>query len=778
MYGPANAISPGITNLGVEEMFSAEIKPKSFLRGSAFLCLMPCPLQLMAQSTAAAAPQPAAAATDPVGLQEIIVTAQRRAENLQDVPISVTAVTAEALRNSGVEGTRDLPQLVPAVQMSRSGPSGLFFVRGVGTTNAASGEEGANAIYVDGVYLGDLSQAINYFNNIAQIEVLKGPQGTLFGRNATGGLIQISTRDPGKDLVAKGQFGLSNYQTVDAQAYVGGPLTDKIGADIALTAHDQGKGWGRNITLNRKNQTQRYDGARSKIVFAPSDSVKFKLAGDYFNSSDNQGLGWRIADGTIGTGGYTSPGGHDTTSNTPAISKLEQWGVSLTGSADLGFANLTSISALRRSRNHSAFDVDGGPLNLVNIDYVAHGRTFQQELRLASTDTEPFSWQVGGFYLKSEATTKQNQNGLAFAAAGLRANDINAKMTTDSYAAFGELSYAITPTTKLTGGLRYTRDKRDFTGSQAPTLLTGAAGPVGAVTAALKYNELTYRAAIHQKITADISVYGSINRGFKAGAFNLQNPLTPPVQPQFIMAYEIGLKSELFDRRLRFNVAAYHYDISDYQVRSAAAANPGANILLNAATVKVDGVDVEFEAAPTEELRLFGGFTILDARFSSFGGAGAAFQAPIIYPNPATCPANLRGTADPGILTPGARTGGYTTCFGDVSGNRTALAPKFAGSIGANYTIATGETGKLRLSVLYNYNSGYYFEPDNVARQGSFGLLNASVEYRPTENVGVELFGRNITNTNYVVQDLSTGTGITEVLAPPRTYGVNLKFDF
>lgn len=135
------------------------------------------------------------------GLDEIIVTAQRRSESLQDVPIAVAAVTASSLEEAGVSATRDLPQIVPSVQMTRSGPSGLFFVRGVGTTNAAAGEEGANAFYVDGVYLGDLNQAINNFNNIARVEVLKGPQGTLFGRNATGGLIHIITREPGDETV-------------------------------------------------------------------------------------------------------------------------------------------------------------------------------------------------------------------------------------------------------------------------------------------------------------------------------------------------------------------------------------------------------------------------------------------------------------------------------------------------------------------------------------------------------------------------------------------------
>jgi iron complex outermembrane receptor protein len=181
--------------------------------------------------------QEAAAASDEKetdgGLNEIVVTAQHRAENQQDVPISITAITADALGSSGVSATSDLSQVVPAVQMTRIGPSGLFFVRGVGTTNAAAGEEGANAFYVDGVYIPDLAGTVNNFNNIARIEVLKGPQGTLFGRNASGGLIHIITRDPSADeTIVSGNVGYANFDTVSGQLYASTPLSENLAVDL------------------------------------------------------------------------------------------------------------------------------------------------------------------------------------------------------------------------------------------------------------------------------------------------------------------------------------------------------------------------------------------------------------------------------------------------------------------------------------------------------------------------------------------------------------------
>jgi len=240
----------------------------------------------------------------------------------------------------------------------------------------------------------------------------------------------------------------------------------------------------------------------------------------------------------------------------------------------------------------------------------------------------------------------------------------------------------------------------------------------------------------------------------------------------FIDAYEIGLKSELFDQRLRLNAAAFHYNISDYQVRSAATATAGSSVLLNAADVEVDGLDVEFEIAPIDQLSVYGGFTVLDSRYTKFAPPQ---PAPFIYPRPAVCDAP--GTTDPGTTT-GAPTGGLLTCFGDATGNQTPMAPDFAASLGATYTVDVGAAGEIRLSALYSYNDGVVFEPDEVLHQDAYDLINASVEYRVNANWSVELWGKNLGDTKWNTQMLSQGTGPIATLGAPRTYGVSFKVDY
>lgn len=688
------------------------------------------------------------------GLEEIVVTAQHREELLRDVPIAVNAITANALQNIGVSDTSALVQAVPSLNFTRSGPSGIFVIRGVATPNGSAGEEGSTAVYIDDVYMPDLASTINTFNNIQRIEVLNGPQGTLFGRNAVGGLIRVITQEPGDDAQFRAQAGFGNYDIFTGQLYASTPLGKDVAMDIAFTGQDQGRGFGYNPTLGKRVRTQDFWGLRSKLVARPTDALKITLAGDYYHADDSTAtflwpLSYNPSTGIL-TGTRAS---QDSLSEYPNLTQIRVWGVSGKAELDLGGATLTTISAYRSLKNLSVFDVEGLPADIYHIIYPAKNRTFQQEVRLSSNTTDPLSWQVGAFYLHMDTDVDQLQSGSLLRGTQ---NHIVAKGVTDSISVFGEATYALTPTTHVTGGIRWTSDRRKLPVGYVETSLVSTGAVLSRTTNAVDavtFRNVTYRAAIRQDLTDDVNLYASINKGFKSGQFNLQAPNIPPVKPQTIMAYEVGLKGDLFDRHLRLSLAAFHYDINDYQVRSTYPNPSGVGVitgLYNAAKVKIDGVDANAEIVVSDALRLNAGASWLNSRFDRFGGPGTGIIAPGYYP--ATNP-------------------------GNATGNRTPIAPRLTLNLMGTYTIPFDNGSELRLTAGATRKSKYYFEPDNVLFQPAYTVFNGSIEFKPTEHYSIELYGRNIGNKLYNVQMATVAPGYA-IAGAPRQYGVNFKVTY
>lgn len=714
--------------------------------------------------------QDQASVAEESGVGEIIVTAQRREESMQQVPISVSAITADTLSAVNVAGTTGISQVVPSVQVTSSGPSNIFFMRGVGNTSGNVGEEGANAFYVDGVYLGDLTSAGTKFNNIQRIEVLKGPQGTLFGRNSSGGLVNIITREPGSETTIEGKAGYGNYDTLQGQLYAATPLSDSVSVDLSLTGKHQGDGFGINLATGDDIGKGWYWGARSKLVFRPGDATKIVLSGDYYKDHNDYVNGFYLFKGSVGTGGYTYPGDYNLNTLDNGYAHIQTYGGSLTIEHEFDFATLTSITARRGVKVKSTFDADYTPARLVRAFVPSRIKTFQQELRLASASTTPLNWQVGLFYYHAQANVDGfTLQGLAFG--GLNnGTSTRAEMKTDSYAAFGEVGYDITPTTHLIAGLRYTKDKRSYVGTvtQIQTGIVTLAPPAQK----LDTGKLTYRVALRQDLSDDINVYASYNRGFKSGIFAATGtPSDPAVGPQTIDAFEVGLKSQLFDNTVRFNLAGFHYKIDDYQVRGSPG--PGLTQLFNAGTVKVDGIEGELTIAPAKGLTITANATYLDSRFASFERALFTYQLPALpcaSSNPTTVPNPSQQT--------GPATGGGRQCIGDASGKRTPLSPKFASSLGLTYRTPLGERSELIFNALWNHSSTIFFEPDNRLRQKAYDVVNLSFELKPTENWGIEFYGANIFDKHYYQTGVGGTTGDHGELAPPRTYGVNVKFDF
>ncbi|WP_068076624.1 TonB-dependent receptor [Novosphingobium lentum] len=472
---------------------------------------------LVESAMAQGAPAAADEAAPQTGLQEIVVTAQKRGENLQDVPIAVTAVTAELAEKAGITGPEQLTQLMPGVTFTRQAQGGVPFIRGVGTTSSFVGNEPSVALFVDDVYLVSGNAAVFDFNNIAAVEVLKGPQGTLFGRNATGGVIHVKTKDPTFDPHADMTLGYSNYDTITGQFYGSTGLTKTVAVNFAGFYNNQQDGWGHNFAPTQQtsltsqpyavtpgqgkaNYSSSY-GFRGKLLWEPSDDTRVLLSGMYAHRRSDQGYANRVVPGTKGRGGYdpetgapgTGPGfgGNPIGFYDNVDSIGNGYGVDFSSFSgklthDFGAVKVTSITAYSKLRVDPDLALDASPQNALNSYNHYGANTFTQELQVASPDGNTFKWILGGFYMHDRSFFLGNFSGnlinqasFGYSAAGValagpgtplfltpKYQTSNARMLTNSYSAFAQGTYPVLPDTNITLGVRYTSDHRKAYGGE------------------------------------------------------------------------------------------------------------------------------------------------------------------------------------------------------------------------------------------------------------------------------------------------------------------------
>ncbi|WP_169800198.1 TonB-dependent receptor [Sphingobium amiense] len=704
-------------------------------------------------------------------LEDIVVTAQKRSENLQDVPVAITAVTSARLESAGITSAADLGTVTPNLSLTQVAGTIQPHIRGVGTDFSGPGVENPVALYVDGVYIASGTSSLLTLNNIERVEVLKGPQGTLFGRNATGGLIHVITKDPGYDPSMALDLSYANYETVTANAYLSAGLADGVAADLAVRYEHQGKGWGTNLFNGRDvNRTDHDFAVRSKLLFEPGDRTKIRFAIDYADrkAADVQHAypGYPQSFNNPFFGGPFPLGGpFDTNSNVQGDSRLRSGGISLQINQDLGDVALQSITAFRKSRYMFELDLDLTPVQLISCCGADGGpvraRQFSQEFQLSSTSGGPLKW-VAGAYLFSARDGYENVSielaaPVSFIPGVPAAILLNNRVTTRSAAAFGQASYEILDNTTLTLGGRLTYEKRTIGGTES-IVAGGVIAAVHPLPAAgsgfpgkIDFTRFNYRIALDHKFTPDILGYVSYNTGFKSGGYNLNSSANPPYRPEQIKAAEVGLKTELLDRRLRLNIAAFHYNYSNIQVTNYAGGN---SLIGNGAAAKIYGVDFDADLVLGHGLSLNGGLGYLHGRFSSYDNAP--------YFN----------GFDGCVTAPGS------FCTLSAKGNRVGQSPTWSYNVGANYKTELAQ-GALAFSVLYSYSSRWYASADNFAFQPSYGLLNASVQWtEPSDHLSVRLWGKNLTNEVYATGIGEANQGVFRHLGAPRTYGVTLGVKF
>ncbi len=704
-----------------------------------------------------------------LALEEVVVTAQKRATDLQTTAAAISAYSSEALLNRGISDIEDLGRANPSMDVSLYQGEAQIYIRGIGYSGIIGGTDSSSALHLDGVYVSRSSSAVPGFMDIDRVEVVRGPQGTLYGRNATSGSINLIHKRPTEEFSAKSKLSLGNYEHYKAFGAISGALSDNLRARLAMQLENH-EGYTDLTRLDgSSHEAEAKDDftARFTLEYDLSDSVLISLSGDYYEADDTQVVWHRMNAGAqtnpffqqyiANLGGVLSENySRDLFSDLEHENNPRIWGLTGRVEWDLGDYQLTSITAYRETNpfNHdegdftAAFGVD----QLREEDH----KQFSQEFQLSSPQDRALSWLVG-FYYFTEENDVRNEYFLPFVDEqyGLPNDDncclleLNGTGETDAWAIFGEATWDITDNLELLVGGRYSEEER---GGRNDVLLRNFIPGVLDNVAGFNdetFDSFTPKVGLNYTLNEDLFIYASISEGFKSGGFNVGSYQQTPFEPEEILAYEIGIKADLFDNRLRLNSALFFYDYDDLQIQDVENNN---TVVRNAAKAEIFGLELEGTALITENFLVDFGFVWLNAEFTE--GALMDPKAPAL-----------------GIQ--------------ELDGNNLPRAPEFKAVLGAQYEIALSSGSSLQFRVDYSWQDEVFFSAFNVGQlsEDAYDWTKAKVTYSSADrNWSLAAYVDNIsdeevfTNATYwgdIVDSVAAGS-----LAPPRTYGVELNYNF
>lgn len=737
-------------------------------------------------------------------VEDIVVTAQKVEQKLQDVPISITAVTGEALDRAGARSLEDISALVPSVTFRKgtTNANSAIVMRGVGTISFSIAAEPSVSTVVDGVVLSRSGQSFLDLVDFDRLEVLRGPQGTLFGKNASAGLVNIISKGGTDALEAEANLSAYTGDEYRGRVTVSGPLAQDVTARLTgfYGSYD---GNLNNINGGRKNDVNGYEhyGARG-LIDVESGGSRLRFIADYFRADDDccaevTGVSrGAVLDAELG---FDPAGGEDVRTinhNLVTESRDRQW--SLTMNADIEAFSDHTFSLITGYRNWTNTEIREGdflPRAIVGTAQLHDRGTVDTEqvsaeARLASPQNQPLTYQVGAFAWYSHNTQDFTRRDITCStstlpidpATGARpcnladtANTLFPTATSRSdvkfnnYAFFGQATYNITETLRLIGGLRWTHDTVRFVHQRAPAVnsatglpATGpglSGNPAGGTIASggngtnisrgrTSSNNLSGKAVVQFDVARDAMLYGSYTRGYKGPAFNVFfNHTAPtnsvPIDPETSNSFEVGFKSQLFDRMLQLNGSAFYVEYDGFQANNFVLLN-GAVVtnLTNAGTVRSKGFELDALLAPIDGLNLRASLAYADAEVKKFN------------PNPLT-------------NAPDAR-----------NGTRLPLAPKFSYTVGADYEAPIGGM-KLYLSSDYRHVSSQFSDLGESGPIDPYGLWNASIGVSDADDrYRLTVLVKNILDESYVLLNTSAGQRLMIPRDADRYAGVNLRIRF
>jgi iron complex outermembrane recepter protein len=800
---------------------------------------------LAVAGTPALAQDAATQAADEEGITDIVVTAQRREQNSQKTALSIEVFSGEDLRAAGVGKSDDLTKLAPGIQAA-GGTTAQIYIRGVGDFGVTATANPAVVTNLDGVTVARPQAIAGNFFDLERIEVLKGPQGTLYGRNASGGAVNLITAAPKLGQTGgfiEGNFG--NYDQIGAEGALNLAMGDSAAARLSFQVNDR-DGYLSDGTDDDEHHSVRLQvkadlGERATVRAGVSYThlggkgtglaVIPRLAGQSAWTGNTDpvagaayiGLATAIFNGALAGGCDPSPPPVGNCPPAPAVLQdpsafaagyfqdVDSYAANLQADINLDFATLTLIPGYRKTK--ARFTVVPSFLYNVGGAYTGSGDRsdgeesdqYSFEARLGG-ESDKFKWVIGGYWFKEDQSASYALQG------GLLLNTVvSTQFKTEALAAFGQATYSLSDMFRLTGGIRYTNDKRSaldlqkFAVSPAVTTpnpaLTGGLAPIpclpnvptpgsrlpgtlcplinqtpGFYDSRVSFNKVTWKAGIEVDLAEQSMLFADVSRGFKAGGFNVAVSLTDPTKlqsfaPEVITAYTLGIKNRFLDNRLQFNVEAFYWDYKDLQLSAQAFDGTGNIVLLtqNAGKAKVQGIETNLVFKAWQGGTLRGAVSYVDSEYKSFIIQQSALFVP---PGRVACP----------VSAPNAQ--GLVTI--DCSGRPLIRSPKWSGNIGLTQVFELGNSGNVAFDADMAFASKRFVTADFTAAQlaGSYQNISAALTYNaPEDRWFVSAWIRNLTN-----EKIYSGGGghqaafvsgwNTSNIAPPRTYGVRAGVKF
>lgn len=815
-----------------ETMYPFSIR-STLLLGACLTALLPAPL---AAQDEAASSTPETTAEQEQESNDIIVTARRRSESAQDIPLAVSVIDAKQIDETGAFNVNRLQQIAPTLQFYSSNPRNTAVnIRGLGVPFGltSDGFEQGVGIYVDDVYYSRVASATFDFLDVAQIEVLRGPQGTLYGKNTAAGAINITTNQPSFDFEGRAEISLGNFEFRQARLAVSGPLSENVAARIAFSGTSR-RGTIRNVTTGQDIQSLDNLGVRAQVLWEAADNLKITLVGDYNKQDANCCGSVFVRTGTTqrplnrqfaalaAAQNYAPPSTNPFDRLTDLDSQLNAGnviaGASLKAVWDIGPGTFTSVTAWRYWDWKPENDRDFTGLPIVSLSQnPSKQNQYTQEFRYAYTG-DRFDFVAGAFAFNQQIDT-QGTEAQGSAASRWNINPSNPlsldptvldgltarntqQLKSTSAAVFGQLSWKVTDAFTIQPGVRLNYDekkgfyqRRVFTGAGVE-LQGNESDPISRAQLAIFQPQLsapedtdwnfTYDLTLSYEVAPDVLAYGTYARSFKTIGIN-QNGLPTDangqpiaeagtIRPETVDHFEIGLKSQFWDNRATLNLAAFRTEIRDYQ----ATVNNGQfgvlrGFLANADKVRSQGIEADLAIRPSQRFNAYTNAAYTDAKYVRFTDA--------------PCPPELAGgtVAGPGQIPSAPGTpGGISPANCDISGQQLPGVSKWAFSFGAEGNLPTeflGKPGEVYLGYDGSYRSGFSSNPSPSAFTNIEGyhLSNFRVGFRSDDGLNLFAWVRNAFDENYFEQ-LFVGPGNTGLIAglpgDPRTWGATAAITF